>query len=61
MNGYAAYDTVDEEYLTNRLKAFLPSIKIHKTNSEEFSFLHDLNAHYHIMSEEDYYKALAEL
>jgi len=61
MNGYAAYDTVDEEYLTKRLKAFLPSIKIHKTNSEEFSFLHDLNAHYHIMCEEDYYNALSEL
>lgn len=61
MNGYAAYDTIDVNYLTNRLKSFLPSIKIHQTNSEEFSFLHDLNAHYHIMSEEDYYKALAEL
>ncbi len=61
VNGYAAYDTIDTEYLSNRLQAFLPTIKIHKTNSEEFSFLHDLNAHYHIMSEDDYYKALSEL
>jgi transketolase len=61
VNGYCAYDTVDTKYLITRLKAFLPDIKIHKTKVGRFSFLRGLNAHYHIMSEEDYKSALKEL
>lgn len=53
VNGYAAYDKVDCEYLIDRLKVFLPSIKIHKTSVNQFSFLHGLNAHYHIMNENE--------
>jgi transketolase len=54
INGYAAYTEVDVNYLTQRLKAFLPEIKIHYTDVEQYPFLRGLNAHYHIMSEEDY-------
>lgn len=54
VNGYAAYDTVEVPYLTKRLVAFLPDIKIIKTNSNTFPFLRGINAHYHVMSEEDY-------
>ena len=61
MNGYCAYDTVDVGYLITRLKAFIPDIKIHKTKVGRFSFLRGLNAHYHVMSEEDYELALEEL
>ena len=61
VNGYCAYDTVDTKYLITRLKTFLPDIKIHKTKVGRFSFLRGLNAHYHIMSEEDYNLALKEL
>lgn len=57
-NGYAAYDKIDKEYLKNRLKAFLPEIKIHETNGDFFPFLKELNAHYHIMSESHYQLAL---
>lgn len=54
INGYAAYDKVDTEYLTNRLIAFLPNINLRYTTVNQASFLKGLNAHYHVMSEEDY-------
>ena len=54
VNGYAAYDTVDVNYLVKRLKVFLPSIRIHKTTVNQTPFLKGLNAHYHVMSERDY-------
>jgi len=54
VNGYAAYDKVDTNYLIKRLKAFLPSINIHKTTVNQTPFLKGLNAHYHVMSEQDY-------
>jgi len=61
INGYAAYKEVDKKYLEERLKAFLPSINIHQTSVEHFSFLKGLNAHYHVMKENDYKKGLKEL
>lgn len=54
INGYAAYDKVDSEYLTTRLKSFLPNINLHYTSVNQTPFLKGLNAHYHIMSETDY-------
>ena len=54
VNGYAAYDAVDTSYLVKRLNAFLPSINIVYTNVNAFPFLRGLNAHYHVMKEEDY-------
>ena len=54
INGYAAYDKVDIEYLVTRLKAFLPTINLHFTTVNQTPFLKGLNAHYHVMSEEDY-------
>ena len=54
INGYAAYDKVDTEYLTNRLKVFLPNINLHYTSVNQTPFLKGINAHYHVMSEEDY-------
>jgi transketolase len=58
VNGYAAYMEVDSLYLEQRLKAFLPSIKLHYTSVEQFPFLKGLNAHYHVMNEENYQEAL---
>jgi transketolase len=54
VNGYCAYDEIDIPYLTNRLLAFLPVIRIRYTTVEQYPFLKGLNAHYHIMSEDDY-------
>tara|TARA_R110000824_G_scaffold10089_2_gene44828 strand:- start:7028 stop:7666 length:639 start_codon:yes stop_codon:yes gene_type:complete len=61
VNGYAAYDTVDVKYLVSRLKTFLPDIHIVYTDVGAFSFLRGLNAHYHVMSEQDYEQAKEEL
>ena len=58
VNGYAAYDKVDTKYLVDRLKVFLPSINIRYTNVNQYPFLRGLNAHYHVMSEEDYKSTL---
>lgn len=61
INGYAAYDTVDQKYLSSRLKIFMPEINLFYTKVNTFSFLHGLNAHYHVMSQEDYKAALKEI
>lgn len=61
VNGYSAYDAIDKDYLIARLKTFLPSIVIHETSVNAFSFLRGLNAHYHVMSEENYKKAIEEI
>jgi len=58
VNGYSAYDKVDIKYLVDRLKTFLPNINIEYTNVNQYPFLRGLNAHYHIMSEEDYKSTL---
>jgi transketolase len=58
LNGYAAYKEVDSDYLTERLQAFLPRIHIRYTNVEQYSFLKGLNAHYHVMNEENYNEVL---
>lgn len=54
INGYAAYDKIDQEYLSNRLVAFLPNINLRYTSVNQYPFLKGINAHYHVMSEEDY-------
>jgi transketolase len=47
INGWAAYKPVDTEKLTNRLKAFLPSINIHYTDvNEVIGFNTPLSSHY---------------
>jgi transketolase len=61
VNGYAAYMEIDQDYLITRLKCFLPSIIIHKTSVEAFPFLKGLNAHYHIMNEENYNQGIESL
>ena len=54
VNGYCAYDSVDVEYLISRLLAFYPDINIVKTSVSQYSFLKGINAHYHVMTEDDY-------
>jgi transketolase len=58
INGYAAYDKVDVKYLTDRLVTFLPKINLEFTTVNQYPFLRGLNAHYHIMSEDDYNSTL---
>jgi transketolase len=56
VNGYAAYKEIDVDYLVNRLNAFLPINQLHikYTSVEQYPFLKGLNAHYHVMSEDNY-------
>lgn len=58
INGYAAYREVDEQYITDRLVTFHPSINLRYTTVEQFDFLKGLNAHYHVMNEDDFKSAL---
>jgi len=60
-NGWACYDPINIDTLEKRLKAFLPTIKIHKTNLNMLSFLKGQNAHYMIMNEEEYKQGIKEL
>jgi len=61
VNGYSAYDAVNEVYLVDRLKVFMPDINIVYTSVGKFSFLRSLNAHYHVMNEDDYKLAKEDL
>lgn len=54
INGYAAYDKIDSKYLSDRLLTFLPNINLRYTSVNQYPFLKGINAHYHIMSEEEY-------
>jgi transketolase len=58
INGLCAYKEVDMDYMTTRLKAFLPRIELRYTTVEQYPFLKGLNAHYHVMSEENYKQAM---
>lgn len=54
VNGYCAYKEVDQSYISNRLISFLPNINLRYTTVEQYSFLKGLNAHYHVMNEDNY-------
>lgn len=60
INGLCAYKEVNTEYISQRLKIFLPSINLRYTTVEQYPFLKGLNAHYHVMNE-DNYKQVMEL
>ena len=61
VNGYSAYDTVDSEYLTNKLKTFLPSVNISYTSSPDVNFMKGLSAHYHVLNQDDKQTLLCSL
>lgn len=54
VNGLCAYKEVDPVYLVKRLTSFLPNINIRYTTVEQYPFLKGLNAHYHILKDENY-------
>ena len=60
INGLCAYKEVDMDYISQRLKVFLPSINLRYTTVEQYTVLKGLNAHYHVMNE-DNYKQVMEL
>jgi len=54
INGYGAYSVIDGQKLEMRLRMFDPDIMVYYTNVEQYPFLKGVDAHYHVMSEEDY-------
>ena len=58
VNGLCAYKEVDIDYISTRLRAFMPNIQLRYTTVEQYPFLKGLNAHYHIMTEENYKQAM---
>jgi len=53
-NGQSALDYINLDKLEKRLKAFLPRIDFIRTKTPFFKILKGINAHYHILSKEDY-------
>lgn len=58
LNGYGAYDAIDATTLTKRLKAFCKDINIKRTTVAQLPFLKGLDAHYHLMTKDEYGQAL---
>lgn len=58
LNGYGAYGKINSTILIKRLKVFCPDIIIKRTNVQQLPFLKNLDAHYYIMTNKDYEKAL---
>ena len=58
LNGYGAYGEIDAQKLSVRLKAFCPDINIRLTSVEQLPFLKGVDAHYHLMTKDEYKNAL---
>lgn len=59
INGYSAYDSIDKDSLKKKLAGFNEGqITTVDATSEHFPFLKGLNAHYHVMREENYKLAM---
>lgn len=54
INGMGAYDMIDKDTLTARLKAFLPQINIRYSSPPEWSFAKGLLTHYYVLTPENY-------
>lgn len=54
MNGYSAYSAIDKQLLEMRIKMFDYHARVYMTNSEPFVFLKGIDAHYHVMNEQEY-------
>jgi len=56
INGMSAYDYLDVDYLSNRLRAFLPTINLRISEPTKFPFAEGLLTHYYVLKPEDYEK-----
>jgi transketolase len=54
INGLGAYDSIDINYLSKRLLAFLPTINLRYSAPPEWSFARGLLTHYYVLKPEDY-------
>lgn len=56
VNGMIAYDFIDKDYLTQRLKAFLPEVRIRFTDVPKWPWAEGILTHYYVLKPEDYQK-----
>ena len=56
INGMIAYDFIDKEYLTQRLKSFLPEVRIRFTDVPKWPWAEGILTHYYVLKPEDYQK-----
>ena len=54
INGMGAYDMVDSQQLSHRLRAFLPRINLRFSDPPKWSFAKELLTHYYVLKPEDY-------
>jgi transketolase N-terminal domain/subunit len=59
INGMIAYDLIDKEYISKRLKSFLPDIYIRFTEPPNWPWASGVLTHYYVLKPEDY-KILCE-
>jgi len=53
-NGYSAYQSVDVDLLDTRMQMFYPSLVLKRNLFDYPDWMQGLQAHYHVMSEDDY-------
>jgi hypothetical protein len=51
-----AYDFIDKDYLTQRLTAFLPEVRIRFTDVPKWPWAEGILTHYYVLKPEDYQK-----
>jgi transketolase len=54
INGLSAYDSIDINYLSKRLLAFLPTANLRYSAPPEWPFARGLSTHYYVLKPEDY-------
>jgi transketolase len=54
VNGMIAYDFIDKDYLSQRLKAFLPEVRIRYTEPPKWPWAEGILTHYYVLKPEDY-------
>lgn len=54
VNGMIAYDMIDRDYISSRLKSFLPRINIRNTEPPNWPFAKGILTHYYVLKPEDY-------
>lgn len=61
INGYSALSDVNVDFLNKTLTTFCPKIHLRYTDSEQFPFLKGIEAHYYVMSDDDYKQSISML
>jgi transketolase len=63
INGSGAYSLIDSDILVDRLEAFSSFLRVHLTDNllEPHSALNGIDAHYHVLTEDEYHTTIEEI